>query len=36
MTNSLNLKLSTDVENNTGPTQSIADSHETIIKPVMQ
>ena len=36
MTNYLNFKLSTDVEKNPGPTQNNADSHETIIKPVMQ
>ena len=36
MTNYLSFKLSTDVEKNTGPTQSNTDSHETIIKPVMQ
>ncbi|CAH3044689.1 unnamed protein product, partial [Pocillopora meandrina] len=29
-------KLSTDVEKNPRPTQSNTDSHETIIKPVMQ
>ena len=36
MTNYLNFKLSTDVEKNPGPTQNNTDSHETIIKPVMQ
>ena len=36
MTNNFNFTLSTDVEKNTGPTQSKTDSHETIIKPVMQ
>ena len=36
MTNYLNLKLSTEVEKNRGPTQNNTDSHETIIKPVMQ
>ena len=36
MTNYFSFKLSTDVEENPGPTQSNTDSHETIIKPVMQ
>ena len=36
MTNYFSFKLSTDVEKNPGPTQSNTDSHETIIKPVMQ
>ena len=36
MTNYLNFKLSTDVENNPGPIQNNTDSHDTIIKPVMQ
>ena len=36
MTNYLNFKLSTDVEKNAGPTQNNTDSHETIIKLVMQ
>ena len=36
MTNYLNFKLSTDVEKNPGPTPNNTDSHETIIKPVMQ
>ena len=36
MTNYFSFKLSTDVEKNPGPTQSSTDSHETIIKPVMQ
>ena len=36
MTNYLSFKLSTDVEKNPGPTQRNTDSHETIIKPVMQ
>ena len=36
MTNYLNFKLSADVEKNPGPTQNNTDSHETIIKPVMQ
>ena len=36
MTNYLDFKLSTDVENNPGPTQNNTDSHETIIKPVIQ
>ena len=36
MTNYLNFKLSTDVEKKPGPAQSNTDSHETIIKPVMQ
>ena len=36
MTNHLNFKLGTDVEKNPGATQNNTDSHETIIKPVMQ
>ena len=36
MTNYFSFKLNTDVEKNPGPTQSNTDSHETIIKPVMQ
>ena len=36
MTNYFSFKLSTDVEENPGPTQSNTDSHKTIIKPVMQ
>ena len=36
MTKYLNFKLSTDVEKKPGPTQSNTNSHETIIKPVMQ
>ena len=36
MTYYLNFKLSTDVEKKPGPTQSNTDSHETIIKSVMQ
>ena len=36
MTNNFSFTLSTDVEKNPGPTQSNTDSHETIIKPVMQ
>ena len=35
-TNYFNFKLSTDVAKNPGPTQNNSDSHETIIKPVMQ
>ena len=36
MTNYFNFKLSADVEKNPGPTQNNTDSHETIIKLVMQ
>ena len=36
MTNYFSFKLSTDVERNPGPNQSNTDSHETIIRPVMQ
>ena len=36
MANYLNFKLSTHVKKNPGPTQNNTDSHETIIKPVMQ
>ena len=36
VTNYLNFKLSTDVEKNPGPTQNNTESHETIIKLVMQ
>ena len=36
VTDYLNFKLSTDVEKNPGPTQNNTESHETIIKLVMQ
>ena len=36
MTNHFNFKLGTDVEMNPGAIQNHTDSHETIIKPVMQ
>ena len=36
MTNHLKFKLSTGFEKNPGATQNNTDSHETIIKPVMQ
>ena len=36
MTNYFNFNLSTDVEKNPGPTQNNTDSHETLIKLVMQ
>ena len=36
MTNYLDFKLSAHVKKNPGPTQNNTDSHETIIKPIMQ
>ena len=36
MTNSVNFKLSKDVEKNPGPTQYNTDHHEVIIRPFMQ
>ena len=36
MTNHLKFKLGTYVERNQGATQNNTDSHETMVKPVMQ
>ena len=36
MTSYVNFKPSTDVKKNPGPIQNNTDSHETMIKPVMQ